>query len=73
MHQGQVEKHQHNLEQQKLLLQDVQLRLESVSLEVKALRALVAETNESQRGPQFMPLCLPLGIPLLVDVGTCCS
>ena len=37
IHQEQVKKHQHNLEQQKLMPQDVQLRLESVSLEVKAL------------------------------------
>ena len=43
-----------------MMLADVQLRLESVSLEVKALRALVAETKEPE-GPQFKPRCLLLG------------
>ena len=63
MHLEQVKKHEHNLEQQKMMLADVQLRLESVSLEVKALRALVAETKEPE-GPQFKPRCLLLGNPL---------
>ena len=56
MHLEQVKKHEHSLEQQKMMLADVQLRLESVSLLVKALRALVAETKE----PEGLP------IPLLI-------
>ena len=40
-------------------LADVQLRLESVSLEVKALRALVAETKE----PEGLPIQAPLPAP----------
>ena len=54
----QVKKHEHNLEQQKMMLADVQLRLESVSLEVKALRALVAETE-----PEGLPIQAPLPAP----------
>ena len=57
MHLEQVKKHEHNLEQQKMMLADVQLRLESVSLEVKALRALVAETKEPE-GPPYSSPCL---------------
>ena len=58
VHLEQVKKHEHNLEQQKMMLADVQKRLESVSLEVKALRALVAETKEPE-GPsiQAPPPC----------------
>ena len=41
------------------MLQDVQLRLESVSLEVKALRALVAETKEPEAPPIHAPLPFP--------------
>ena len=52
VHLEQVKKHEHNLEQQKMMLADVQLRLESVRLEVRALRALVAETKEPE-GPQI--------------------
>ena len=37
-----------------MMLADVQLRLESVSVEVKALRALVAETKEPERPPDGM-------------------
>ena len=59
MHQEQVKKHEHNLEQQKMMLQDVQLRLESVSLEVKALRALVVETKEPDWPPSHAPLPCP--------------
>ena len=40
MHLEQVKKHEHNLEQQKMTLADVQLRLESVSLEVKGFAGL---------------------------------
>ena len=58
-----VKKHQHNLEQQKLMLQDVQLRLESVSLEVKALRGFGCGDKRSPRSTQLMPPCLPLGNP----------
>ena len=59
MHLEQVKKHEHNLEQQKMMLADVQLRLESVSLEVKALRALVAETKEPEEPPIQAPLPAP--------------
>ena len=59
MHLEQVKKHEHNLEQQKMMLTDVQLRLESVSLEVKALRALVAETKEPEGPPVQAPLPAP--------------
>ena len=52
-------KHEHNLEQQKMMLADVQLRLESVSLEVKALRALVPETKEPEEPPIQAPLPAP--------------
>ena len=58
MHEEQV-KHQHNLEQQKLMLHDVQLRLASMSLEVKALRALVAGTKEPEGHPIHAPLPVP--------------
>ena len=67
MHLEQVKKHEHNLEQQKLMLADVQLRLESVSLEVKALPALVAETKEPEGPPvQAPPRCLLLENPLQI-------
>ena len=55
----QAKKHEHNLEQQKMMLADVQLRLESVSLEVKALRVLVAETKEPEGPPIQAPLPAP--------------
>ena len=61
MHLEQVNKHEHN-EQQKMMLADVQLRLESVSLEVKALRALVAETKEPE-GPYSSPVACSSGTP----------
>ena len=48
-----------------MMLGDVQLRLESVSLEVKAFRALVAETKEPE-GPTIKPRCLLLGNPLQI-------
>ena len=58
VHLEQVKKHEHNLEQQKMMLADVQLRLESASLEVRALRALVAETKEPEGPPiQAPPPC----------------
>ena len=58
VHLEQVKKHEHNLEKQKMMLADVQLRLESVSLEVKALRALVAGTKEPEGPPiQAPPPC----------------
>ena len=63
MHLEQVKKHEHNLEQQKMMLADVQLRLESVSLEVKALRALVAETKEPEGPPIQAPLPAPRELP----------
>ena len=67
MHLEQVKKHEHNLEQQKMMLADVQLRLESVSLEVKALRALVAETKEPEGPPIQAPLPAPRDPP--PDIG----
>ena len=63
MHLEQVKKHEHNLEQQKMMLADVQLRPESVSLEVKALRALVAETKEPEGSPIQAPLPAPRETP----------
>ena len=59
VHLEQVKKHEHNLFQQKMMLADVQLRLKSVSLEVKALRTLVAETKE----PEGLPIQAPLPAP----------
>ena len=59
VHLEQVKKHEHNLEPQKMMLADVQLRLESVSLEVKALWALVAETKEPEGPPIQAPLPAP--------------
>ena len=59
VHLEQVTKHEHNLEHQKMMLADVQLRLESVSLEVKALRALVAESKEPEGPPIQAPLPAP--------------
>ena len=56
VHLEQVKKHEHNLEQQKMMLADVQLWLESVSLEVKALRASVAETKEPEEPPYSSPV-----------------
>ena len=41
------------------MLAEVQLQLESVSLEVKALRALVAETKEAEGHPVQAPLPAP--------------
>ena len=58
-HLEQIKKHEHNLEQQKIMLADVQLQLESVSLEVKALRALVAETREPEGSSLIAPLPAP--------------
>ena len=63
VHQEQVKKHQHNLEQQKLMLQDVQFLLESVSLEVGAVRALVVETKEPEGLPIHAPLLCPRDPP----------
>ena len=63
VHLEQVKKHEHNLEQQKMMLADVLLRLESLSLEVKALRALVAETKEPEGPPIQAPLPAPLEHP----------
>ena len=59
MHLEQVKKHEHNLEQQKMMLADVQVRLESVSLEVKALRSFVVETKEPEGPPIQAPLPAP--------------
>ena len=67
MHLEQVKKHEHNLEQQKIMLTDVQLQLESVSLEVKALRALVAETKEPEGPSLHAPLPAPREPP--PDIG----
>ena len=67
MHLEQVKKHEHTLEQQNLMLADVQLQLESVSLEVKALRALVAETKEPEGPPVQAPLPAPREPP--PDIG----
>ena len=67
MHLEQVKKHEHNLKQQKMMLQDVHMRLESVSLKVKALRALVAETKEPEWPPVHAPLPCPREPP--PDIG----
>ena len=57
MHLEQVKKHEHNLEQQKMMLADV-----------KALRALVAETKEPEGPPiQAPPPCLREPPPEDVD------
>ena len=45
------------------MLQDVQMRLDSVSLEVKALRALLAETKEPEGPPIRAPLSAPRDPP----------
>ena len=63
MHLEQIKKHEHNLEQQKIMLADVQMQLESVSLEVKALRALVAETREPEGPSLIAPLPAPRDPP----------
>ena len=63
MHLEQIKKHEHNLEQQKIMLADVQMQLESVSLEVKALRALVAETKEPEGPSLIAPLPAPRDPP----------
>ena len=55
MHLEQVKKHEHNLEQQKLMLEVVQVGLEAVRDEVKALRALVPETEEPEGPPIQLP------------------
>ena len=74
VHLEQVKKHEHSLEQEKMMLADLQSRLESVSLEVKALRALVAETKEQEGGsPIHAPLALLLGNPLRIMENKCCS
>ena len=45
-HVEQISKLEHNLEQQKLMLQEVRSRLGTVREEVSALRALVADPSE---------------------------
>ena len=55
MHLERIKKHEHNPEQQKKMLADVQLQLESVSLEVKALR----ETKEPEGPSVQAPLPAP--------------
>ena len=50
MHLEQVKKHEHNLGQQQMML---------ASLEVEALRALVAETKEAEEPPIQSPLPAP--------------
>ena len=55
VHLEQVKKHEHSLEQQKMMLADVQLRL--------VLCGLWLRKRRSQRGPLFNPRCLLLGNP----------
>ena len=54
MHLEQIKKHEHNLAQQLLMLDDVQLKLEAVRDEVHALRAMVSEKKEPT-GPSVRP------------------
>ena len=68
MHLEQIKKHEHNLEQQKIMLADVQLQLESVSLEVKALRALVAEKKEPEGPSLHAPLPAPREPPQMMEI-----
>ena len=58
-----IKKHEHNLDQQKMMHADVRLRLESVSLEVKSLRASVAETKEPEEPLIQAPLPAPRELP----------
>ena len=62
-HVEQISKPEHNLEQQKLMLQDVRLRLATVRDEVSALRALVADPSEpvgTEVQPPLPPRCILL-------------
>ena len=54
MHLEQIKKQEHNLTQQRLMLQDVQIRLGAVRDEVHALKALVSEKKEPT-GPPARP------------------
>ena len=62
-HLERIEKHEHNWEQLKLMPEDVQIRLEPVRDEVKALRALVAETKEVEGPPLSSPFACPSESP----------
>ena len=65
MHLEQIKKHEHNLQQQKVMLEDVLTRLEAVKDEVKALRALLSERKEPEV-PQFASRCQPRKSPHLM-------
>ena len=55
MHVARIKKHEHNLTQQRSMLEEVQIRLGAVRDEVNDLRALVSENKEST-GPPVRPL-----------------
>ena len=65
-HVEQISKHEHSLEQQRRMLQEVRLRLATVRDWVSALRALVADPWEPG-GNEVQPLPPPLHPPVIVE------
>ena len=66
-HVEQISKYEHNLEQQKLMLQEVRSRLATVREEVSALRALVADPTEPSGNEVQPPLPPPLNPPPVME------
>ena len=62
-----ISKLEHNLEQQKLMLQEVRSRLGTVREEVSALRALVADPSEPNGNAVQPPLPSPLLPPPVIE------
>ena len=66
-HVEQISKLEHNLEQQKLMLQEVRSRLGTVREDVAALRALVADPSEPNGNDVQPPLPPPLHPPPVIE------
>ena len=64
-----IAKHEHNLTQQKAMLESVRTRLAEVRDTVGALGALVSETREPPMYPVVPPLLPPRELPPLEDQG----
>ena len=66
-HVEQISKLEHNLEQQKLMLQEVRSRLGTVREDVAALRALVTDPSEPNGNEVQPPLPPPLHPPPVIE------
>ena len=64
-----IAKHEHNLAQQKAMLESVRTQLAEVRDTVGALRALVSETREPSNNPIAPPLQPPRESPPIEDKG----